>query len=798
MNRFDEIVTGSIDIAYAEALHRKNTEVAAVHLLYGLIANPATSCHRQYQGIKSKLISWMDDLPSAQKPVGMDALRPASDFSRWITLASADTVKAGRDEVTESDLLSFVDEIFPQLKLKGAVEAGANGAADSGVDEADAPKEPNFLINLCALAAEGKLDPVIGRTKEIRAVMEILGRRNKNNPVLVGAAGVGKTAIVEGLALAIQKEKVPDMLKGKTVYSLEMGSLTAGTKYRGDFEERIQKLLKFIKGRAGQAILFIDEIHLLVGAGQTEGAMDAANLLKPALARGDLHCIGATTPDEYRKYILGDTALDRRFRPVMVNEPTKEDAIEILMGVKERLETHHGIKISDEAVYASVFLSDQYITDKHLPDKAIDLIDEAASAMKLSAEAMPARLVELESEIRAKKIYAQAAKGDKDLGGQIKALEQKFVEGKREWDDKVRVIKRVSELKNRLNTLNFQLEQSELSQDYAKASEIKYALIPKVAGELAGLETSHELSKKEVAAIIARHTGIPEEKILRSQQENILELEDYLKANVFGQEEALHEIAQTLISSHAGLTEERRPLGSFMLMGPSGVGKTETARALCRFLFFSEENMVRLDMSEYSEKHAVAKLIGAPAGYVGYEDAGMLTEAVRKHPYSVILFDEIEKAHSDFADILLQILDDGHLTDNKGRRINFKNTIIFLTTNSADIERDFKPEVLGRLNAVLAYKPLDKEAMRHIVEKLLVRLGQRLAEKHLKVELDEECYALLIEKGYSPIYGARPLNAVFDKMIIRPLAHKILGDKLDKGTLRVSVDHGEFKFASSP
>ena len=787
MNRFDQVVAGSIDIAYAEALSRKNTEVSAVHLLYGLLTNPASLFHKKYQSNKSEVLLWMNDLAVAQSPVSMDTLRPAADFSRWITLASAQAVKAGREEVEESDLLAFLGDMFPQLSRKAEA-----GQVDPSAGEE--MKEPSFLINLCALAGEGKLDPVIGRTKEIRAVMEILGRRNKNNPILVGPAGVGKTAIVEGLALAIQKEKVPDVIKGKVVYSLEMGTLTAGTKYRGDFEARVQQLIKFMKGRAGEAILFIDEIHLLVGAGQTEGAMDAANLLKPALARGELHCIGATTPDEYRKYILGDTALDRRFRPVMVNEPTKEDAIEILMGVKERLETHHGIKISDEAIYASVLLSDQYITDKQLPDKAIDLIDEAASAMKLSAEAMPARLIELESEIRAKKIYAQVAKGDKDLASQTLALEKKFAEEKSEWDAKVRVIKRVSELKNRLGNLNFQLEQSERNQDYEKASEIKYALIPKIRSELENLQTSYELSKKEVAGIISRHTGIPEEKILRSSQENILKLEEYLKESVFGQDEALHEIAQTLISSHAGLTDERRPLGSFLLMGPSGVGKTETARAISRFLFFSEANMVRFDLSEYSEKHSVAKLIGAPAGYVGYEDSGVLTEAIRKRPYAVILFDEIEKAHSDFADILLQILDDGHLTDNKGRRINFKNTIIFLTTNSRDIEGDFKPEVLGRLNAILAYKQLDRGSLRHIIDKQLVWLNQRLLDKQIQVELAEECYGVLIEKGYSPIYGARPLHTVFDKMIVRPLAHKILEGSLPKGILRAGIDDGAIRF----
>jgi ATP-dependent Clp protease ATP-binding subunit ClpB len=638
------------------------------------------------------------------------------------------------------------------------------------------------------MASSGKLDPVIGRSKEIRAVMEILGRRNKNNPVLVGPAGVGKTAIIEGLAEQMVKGQVPDVLKGKTVYSLEMGSLMAGTKYRGDFEERIQNLLKFIKGQNGQAVLFIDEIHQLIGAGRTDGAMDAANLLKPALARGELHCIGATTEDEFQKYILKDPALERRFRPVPVHEPSKEDAVEILMGVRDKLEAHHGIKISDEAVYGAVFLSDQYITDKNLPDKAIDLLDEAASSIKLSAEAMPAKLVELEAELRSKKVLAQIEKENKNLQTEIDSLQAKFNEEKKIWEKEVAQLKNVSEVKNKIDRLKFDLETAERTQNYEEASKIKYMLLPEAQKQLEQFQHDWVMSQKHVAQVISRQTGVPVEKIMKTKQEHILKLEDFLKKKVFGQPEPLREISECLIASHAGLTAENRPLGSFLLMGPTGVGKTETAKALSEFFFDSQDNMVRLDMSEFSEKHSVAKLIGAPAGYVGYDDGGVLTEAVRRRPYSVILFDEIEKAHPDFADIMLQILDDGRLTDNKGRTVSFKNTVILMTTNSKNPEMDFKPEVLGRLDAKLQYRSLDNSIMRQLIDKELTKLNERLKGKKLEIKLDSSAYKTLTEQGYDPVYGARPLNATFNRLVTRPLSRMILEDKLPQGEVKLSWD----------
>ncbi len=779
MNKFDSIVTGSLDIAQSEALKRKHTSLSAVHLLWGLITNPQTFSKRELSNYKKDISKLLDELPTASNPIALDQLRPDAKLSEWLTYASSDAVQSGRDSVSEKDLLKFLPKIFPELSIN--YDSFSNNEEESEV--------PSFLINLNELAEQGKLDPVIGRTKEIRAVMEILGRRSKNNPILVGPAGVGKTAIVEGLAEAIVKGNVPDVLEGKTVYSLEMGSLMAGTKFRGEFEERLQGLIKFLKEKAGECILFIDEIHQLVGAGKTDGAMDAANLLKPALARGELNCIGATTDEEYQKYILGDSALDRRFRSVPVYEPSTEDAVEILMGVRDKLEAHHGIKISDEAVYNSVFLSDQYIKDKNLPDKAIDLIDESASALKLSAEAMPAKLVDLESLIRSKKIYSKFEKNsskEKELSKEIEVLERDFSEQKSIWEREVFSMKQVSTLKSDLERYKFELEQAERKQDYEKASELKYSVIPELEAELEKCAHEWVLGAKDIANVISRQKGIPVEKILKSKQENILKVEEFLRAKVFGQEEALHEISETLIASHAGLSDPSRPLGSFLFIGPSGVGKTETAKSVCEYLFNSVDNLIRLDMSEFSEKHSIAKLIGAPPGYVGHDEGGVLTEAVRKRPYSVILFDEIEKAHHDFSDILLQILDDGRLTDSKGRTIDFKNTIIMLTTNSKNIESDFKPEVLGRLDAHLTFNELSENVMHELVAKQVKLLNTRLSEKELSVNLSPEVVEQIAKRGYDPRYGARPLQSVFNRLVIRPLSKQILSGDLGSDKIQLN------------
>jgi ATP-dependent Clp protease ATP-binding subunit ClpB len=777
MNKFDPIVLGSIDIAQSEVLKRKNTELFAEHLLWGLAHNKSAYTYKILKEQAKEIDAMLNLLPKTNGQINIENIKTSSNLNKWLTLAGAHAAERGKEEIAERDLIRYLPDMFPKLKVDYSRFSDPNEAET---------EVPSFLTNLNELATKGKLDPVIGRSKEIRAVMEILGRRSKNNPVLVGSAGVGKTAIVEGLAEQVVKGSVPDVLRGKIIYSLDMGSLMAGTKYRGDFEERIQHLLKFVKSQNGEVVLFIDEIHQIIGAGRTEGAMDAANLLKPALARGELHCIGATTADEYQKYILKDPALERRFRAVPVDEPSKEDAVEILMGVKEKLEAHHGIKISDEAVYSSVFLSDQYITDKNLPDKAIDLLDEAASALKLSAEAMPARLVDLEAELRSKRIYAQMEKDNQVIQKEIETLQTRFDEEKKVWEKEVLSLKQVSQIKNKLDRLKFDLETAERKQAYEEASKIKYMLIPEVEKELNQHQHDWILGQRHIATVIARQTGIPVEKILKSKQDQILKLEEFLKKRVFGQHEAIHEISESLIASYAGLTSENRPLGSFLLMGPTGVGKTETAKALTQYLFENEDNMIRLDMSEFSEKHSVAKLIGAPAGYVGYDDGGVLTEAVRRKPYAVILLDEIEKAHPDFADILLQILDDGRLSDNKGRTISFKNTIILMTTNSKNPEVDFKPEVLGRLDGRLHYHSLDNSIMRQLIDKQLTALNERLKSKKVEVKLDLSAYKTLSEQGYDAAFGARPLNAVFNKLVTRPLSKLILADQLKEGVKTLS------------
>lgn len=773
MNKFDQVVLGALDVAQSEALKNKNTELAPEHLLLGLVLNKSSYVSKAMKDNKGEIEALIAKLPTTTGQLSLESIRPSSKLSEWLTLASSEAVTQGKEEIGEKHLLLFLPQFFPNLKVD----------YQKFSEPTEEIEIPSFLINLNELALQGKLDPVIGRSKEIRSVIEILGRRSKNNPVLVGPAGVGKTAIVEGLAEKIIRDEVPDVIKGKTVYSLELGSLMAGTKYRGDFEERIQNLLKFVKSQNGQVILFIDELHQLVGAGRTEGAMDAANLLKPALARGELHCIGATTSDEYQKYILNDPALERRFRSVPVNEPSREDSVEILMGVRQKMEAHHGIKISDDAIYNAVFLSDQYITDKNLPDKAIDLLDEASSALKLSAEAMPSSLVELQAELRTKKVLAQMDKNDPELQRDIVDLEKKFEEGKAAWEKEISSVKKVAEIKNRIDRLQFELEIAERNQNYEEASKIKYMMIPSTQKELEGFEHDWVLGKKHIAEVIARQTGIPVEKILKSKQDSILLLEGFLNSRVFGQGDALHEISETLIASYAGLSDESRPMGSFLLLGPTGVGKTETAKALTQYLFDNEENMIRLDLSEFSEKHSVAKLIGAPAGYVGYDEGGVLTEAVRRKPYSVILFDEIEKAHPDFADILLQILDDGRLTDNKGRTINFKNTIIMMTSNSKDIKSDFKPEVLGRLDAVLTYHSLDKGIMKELVNKQVKLLNERLRSKKVHLTLDASAYETLEGQGFDFNFGARPLNGVFQRVVTRPLSKLILEGSLPEGEI---------------
>ena len=761
MNKYHSIVQGSLDIASSLLIEKQHSELTATHLLYGLVENPQTFISRKKNKITPELNKLLDKIPTTKTPINFDQIRPSSDLSKWLSLSSAIATKENRAEIMEKDLLKIIGKVLPSIKL--SVEDLSNE---------EESEVPDFLINLNEKASSGKLDPVIGRTKEIRRVLEILGRRSKNNPILVGPPGVGKTAIIEGIAEAIIKGSVPDILKDKTVYSLELGMLMAGTKYRGEFEKKIQHLLKFAKEGAGQYIIFIDEIHQLIGAGKTDGAMDGANLLKPALSRGEIHCIGATTDAEFQQFFMSDQALERRFRKVSVHEPSKEDSIEILQGLRDKFESHHGIKIADDAIYSAVLLSSQYIGDKYLPDKAIDLIDEGASALRLSAQAMPAELENLKAEIRNKEIL-QEFKPTDDLKNEIKTLKEKFELEYSEWELEVANLHKTTELKSSLERLKLNLDKAEREQNYEEASRIKYSLIPEIEAKLAETQEDWILSKNDIAKVISKQTGIPASKIMQEKTAEILELENKLNQRVFGQKKSIHEICETLLCSYAGLSSPNKPLGSFLLKGPTGVGKTETAKGLAANLFNQEENIIRLDMSEYAQKHAVSNLIGAPAGYVGYEAGGILTEAVRKKPYSVVLFDEIEKAHPDFSDILLQIMDEGRLTDNKGRTVSFKNTVIMLTTNSKNIELDFKPEVIGRLDNILEFHALDKEVMEDLVHKQINELRERLADKKIEIIFSDEVIFSLIERGYDSTYGARFLKSLFNKKITRPIS-KIL------------------------
>ncbi|MCT4642843.1 MAG: AAA family ATPase, partial [Bacteriovoracaceae bacterium] len=632
MTNFNDIINGSLSIARSFAFEKKNTQIEPSHILYGLVKNPATYLSKVFAKDIDKIIQDIDTFAKASN-IELENIGLSTKSNEWITLASSSATQNGASQITEKDLVKYLAKFFSKLDLDFSKLK----------DDHEQNETPSFLVNLNEKAKSSSVDPVIGRTKEIRSVMEILARRTKNNPVLVGPAGVGKTAIVEGLAHAIVKGDVSDILKNKTIYSMDLGSLVAGTKYRGDFEKRIQSLLKFAKDGAGEHIIFIDEIHQIIGTGKTDGAMDAANLLKPALSRGELHCIGATTEDEYQKHILNDPALERRFRQVSVFEPSHEDAIEILMGIRDKYEAHHGINISDEAIYSAVKLSSQYITNKFLPDKAIDLIDEAASALKVSAKSMPAELELLKANIRNKNILLKV-KPTAELEKEINELQKKFDTDYQAFLKEVASLNEVKELKEKLDQYKFDLENAQRTQDYELASQIKFSLIPEIEAKLQSFDNNWSLKKKDIANVIARQTGIPASKILKEKQDSILELADNIKKDVFSQGSAIDEICATLTTSYAGLSDPTRPLGSFLLKGPTGVGKTQTAKSLAKNLFDDEDKIVRIDLSEFSEKHSVSKLIGAPAGYVGYDDGGVLTEAIRRKPYSVILFDEVEKA----------------------------------------------------------------------------------------------------------------------------------------------------------
>ncbi len=714
-------------------------------------------------------------------------------------------------------------------KLRGGRTADTQGAED----RYDALKK--YARDLTAAAREGKLDPVIGRDEEIRRTIQVLARRTKNNPVLIGEPGVGKTAIAEGLALRIANGDVPDGLKDRRLLSLDLGSLIAGAKYRGEFEERLKGVLDEVKQASGEIILFIDEMHTLVGAGKSEGAMDASNLLKPALARGELHCIGATTLDEYRKHVEKDAALERRFQPVFVGEPTVADTISILRGLKEKYELHHGVRITDAAIVAAATLSNRYITDRFLPDKAIDLMDEAASRIRMEVESKPEEIENLDRRIIQLKIEREALRKESDapskerlkaLEEELANLEQQSTELTTRWQAEKEKIAGEAKVKEQLDAARIELEQAQRTGDLAKAGELQYGRIPELEKKLAeaaqaskGAMLREEVTDEDIGAVVSRWTGIPVERMMEGEREKLLGMEDAIGARVIGQQDAVKAVSAAVRRARAGLQDPNRPLGSFLFLGPTGVGKTELTKALAEFLFDDPQAMVRIDMSEFMEKHAVARLIGAPPGYVGYEEGGVLTEAVRRRPYQVVLFDEVEKAHGDVFNILLQVLDDGRLTDGQGRTVDFTNTIIILTSNLGSqylaslgedenptnveaqvmevVRAHFRPEFLNRLDEIILFHRLSASHMGPIVDIQVQRLQKLLEDRKIRLDLSEAARAWLGRVGYDPVYGARPLKRAVQKYLQDPLADEILAGRVHDGST-VTVDEGDGKLVLTP
>ncbi|CEP80767.1 ATP-dependent chaperone ClpB [Paraclostridium sordellii] len=838
-------VQNSLNEAYDIAVKNHNQQVDVIHLLSalvnqedGLIPNILEKMNISVSSLNNSINIELSKLPQIHgegiSSQGITATRRINE----VLLKAEEISKDFKDAyisvehvilaMIETESKTNVGKIFKKFNLNKKdfldVLSKVRGSQRVETNDPEVTYEAleRYSTNLVELAKKNKLDPVIGRDEEIRRVIRILSRRTKNNPVLIGEPGVGKTAIVEGLAERIVRGDVPEGLKEKVIYSLDMGALIAGAKYRGEFEERLKAVLKEVQSSEGKIILFIDEIHTIVGAGKTDGAMDAGNLIKPMLARGELNCIGATTFDEYRQYIEKDKALERRFQPVMAEEPSVSDTISILRGLKERFEIHHGIRIHDSAIVAAAKLSDRYIQDRFLPDKAIDLIDEAGAMIRSEIDSLPTeldvvrrRLLTLETEREAliKENDEKSKQRLENLGKELSELKSKNDEMTAKYEKEKSKIQEIRDLKAKLDEAKGNVEKFEREYDFNKAAEVKYGTIPKLEEQIKEHELKmqksyedallkEEVTENEISQIVAKWTGIPVTKLVEGEREKLLKLEDELHKRVIGQDEAVTAVSNAVIRARAGLKDENKPIGSFIFLGPTGVGKTELAKTLANNLFDSEENIIRIDMSEYMEKHAVSRLIGPSPGYVGYEEGGQLTEAVRRNPYSVILFDEIEKAHEDVFNLFLQILDDGRLTDNKGKTVDFKNTIIIMTSNIGssylleagenlneeakdlvmnEMKRRFKPEFLNRVDDIIMFKPLDKEGIKQIIDIFMKSLKNRLQDKDIKVEVTESAKDIIVKEGYDPIYGARPLKRYISNVLETIIAKKLIAGDIYNG-----------------